>query len=510
MDLKEIALENITKTISEQIEIATPSATKATGADLLALLAKFHFLRLIDQIPSARNANPAMLEMYEKSIEESLKHIISIIVKFQHADEQFNFNGTIPKVNAHLIQSLLKIGVNINSKYEALSLIELFGVQPSTREGFHYSIDMGKENMEPDKKKLFDYALRVDNDNDIRKRKHTIEQLFVSFLEEYSPVEGFFLEELKITPTEFCEFHTIILDEMTRKIQSNVLKYDYLDNRNVDIESIKTLLVFSESFVFKKLWLSNNIHQKYNTLIDRLKFNVKDFDENQLRFHQLTRQPLIEKGELFIISPEILLDSIFLNTHYILLESTSKQKYIAAQANSFVDKIVKVANGFGYREVEREKELYEGKNQLGDIDVILQGSGGDFLLIEAKNHALPLDVYFKDPIKTNAHLTYLQEKWEKNVKRRSRHLSTNHEDYGIKSKYKYIVVSKFPEIISHYSDLLILSMEEFKIWLTQPIKSENFELFFKDHYDNLGNNFNEEELLQMGKDNLYFGTYAAE
>lgn len=510
MDLKERALKNLNETISEKIEKATELAKRATGADFLALLAKFHFLRIIDQSPSASNINQTMLEMYENSAEEVLKHMISIIAKFQEVDETFQFGRTLPTVNVKLIQTMLELGMIINSRYETISMIELFGVEPSSKQGFQYSINMGKVDSDPDIKSLFDYSLRVDDDNDIRKRKNTFEQLFEDFIEEYSPVEKFFLTELKITPTEFCDFHRIILQEMMRIVRSNESHYDYLENENVDIDSQKTLLLFSKSFVFEKSWLRTNIDPKFNSLIDRLKLDIESFDEQQLRFHKITRQPLIEKKDLIIISPELLLDSIFLNTHYILLESSLKQDYIAAQANNFIDKLVKVANKFGYHEVERERELYEGKNQIGDIDLILKGGSGDYLLIEAKNHALPLDVYFKDPVKTREHLSSLKEKWEKNVKRRNSHLVRKHKDYGINEDYKYIVVSKFPEIISHYSNLLILSMEEFKAWISQSIKPEDFPAFYKYHYESRDNKLNQEELIQMGKDNLYQGTFASE
>ena len=53
------------------------------------------------------------------------------------------------------------------------------------------------------------------------------------------------------------------------------------------------------------------------------------------------------------------------------------------------------------------------KKTIGDIDLILKNNEGSHLLIEAKNHALPLAVYFKDSDKTLAHLEYLQNEWEK-------------------------------------------------------------------------------------------------
>ncbi|MNI37042.1 hypothetical protein D3C73_911150 [compost metagenome] len=80
----------------------------------------------------------------------------------------------------------------------------------------------------------------------------------------------------------------------------------------------------------------------------------------------------------------------------------------------------------GYEEVDRELELYEGRNQIGDIGLVLKNNDDHFILIEAKNHALPLNVYFKDFEAVSTRLKYLQGDWEKKVNKRISQLSSKH------------------------------------------------------------------------------------
>ena len=106
---------------------------------------------------------------------------------------------------------------------------------------------------------------------------------------------------------------------------------------------------------------------------------------------------MIDKKDFFIISPEILLDSFFVNSHYSLLEAGElKEQYKKRYAKVFVDKILEKANVCGFEEVARDLDLYEGKNEIGDIDLVVKNGKNEYLLIEAKNHSIPMDVHFHD------------------------------------------------------------------------------------------------------------------
>jgi hypothetical protein len=223
----------------------------------------------------------------------------------------------------------------------------------------------------------------------------------------------------------------------------------------------------------------------------------------------LTRRPFIIIGDLAIISPQLLLDSLFANTHYSLIESKeTKDKYLATQSGSFLDKISGIGEKYGYEEIDREKLLFEGKNTIGDIDLVLKNSEGHHLLIEAKNHALPLGVYFKIPEDTLLHLHYLQNEWEKKVKRRSHHLRNNHHKYGLPNNFTYLVVSRFPEVAAHFSEILMLSIEEFSSWLEIDAKPMSFSEFYPICYAQSMVQFSEDEISRLREDGLFIGEFS--
>src|SRR5690606_31302238 len=129
-----------------------------------------------------------------------------------------------------------------------------------------------------------------------------------------------------------------------------------------------------------------------------------------------------------------------------------KEEYKKRYSDKFVDRLETIASKHGYVEHSRELELYEGKNQIGDLDIVLfNEQKNHYLLIEAKNHALSLDVYFHDFEATEKRLEYLTNAWEKKVERRYNNVKDSHEKYGIGSSFDYIIVSRYPEILSHFS-----------------------------------------------------------
>ncbi|MBA7542946.1 hypothetical protein ES705_35271 [subsurface metagenome] len=132
-----------------------------------------------------------------------------------------------------------------------------------------------------------------------------------------------------------------------------------------------------------------------------------------MQYNLIARQPIIEKDEYYIISPELILDSIFINSHYSLLEiGELKELYKMRSSKIFVDNIRQKAERFGFDEFARDLELYEGKNQIGDLDLVVKNGEDEFLLIEAKNHSLPMNVYFHDFEATKNRLSQLINEWE--------------------------------------------------------------------------------------------------
>jgi hypothetical protein len=247
-----------------------------------------------------------------------------------------------------------------------------------------------------------------------------------------------------------------------KMVENNLPK---LPNGNIDVCSYNAFEDFSNAFIFDIDDIKRRYGNNVLNVIKRMTFDPNKFNENELRFHQITREPFINlANDLLLVSPELLLDSLFTNIHYSLLEGCKevREEYKKRSSDRFVDSIVKVANKIGYIEMSRELDLYEGKRSIGDVDLILKNDNDEYILVEAKNHALPLNVYFKGIEFTQQHLCYLKNEWEKKVLIRYEHIRQNYKKYNIGDKYRYIIISIFPEIISHYSDLTILSLFEFE------------------------------------------------
>lgn len=506
---KDIALTKLSEEIQKDIATAVELSKQCGVVELLYYLYYFHWIRQLNFFPNAQSENPHLIRAFSNALEDSYKYIISLISKYGSWKIRQPNKKYFPELNIKLVHLLSKHVNLINSKYENISMVQLFDVEVYGERNRYAKIDMSSADTNSDVKKMLDYYLRIDEDNNIKKiSKKSTEDLIASFKEEYSPFDDLFEIELGINVEEFCWFISHLTTTVTEDIASRVETFEKYENGNVNVMSSLTFFNYVAGYVLKKDSIFDGIDKKFQKLIERLTFNAELFDENNLRYHYITRCPIIEYGEYVFISPELVLDSLFTNIHYSLIESeTIKQKYMARKADLFLSKIASIASRYGYTEVKREYDLFEGKNKIGDIDIYFRNDANEYLLIEAKNHALPMDVYFKDISKTNEHLTYLKNEWEKKVVRRVNHLKSNHNSYGIPANYQYIVVSRFPEVISHNSDLFVVSIQEFEIWLEKHKSVTKFETFNSIVYGDIGTRFKKEDMDELKSANIIFGQF---
>ncbi|MET2984846.1 hypothetical protein [Aureibaculum conchae] len=508
---KEKALKKLSLEIDKDIQKLIIGTQKCGLRELLYFLYYLHWLRLLHLFPRAQNEDKTKLKLITNSTEESFRYLISLISKFGQPNFLTKKNGEVELLNDELVQALLNYAKLINSKFETFSLIKLFDVQVSGERNQHLRIDMSKLETDPKIKSIFNYFLRTEIDNGIKKSTNTHHNILIeNFKKEYQPLNDLFEIELGVTVNEFCDLIDKLLLLVTNRLKLLEDELPKLENGNVNIQHPLTFVKFSNCYLFEKKSFFKNFDKKFHKVIDRLLFEPSEFDEKELRFHSVTRKPLISLNEMIIISPELLLDGLFTNIHYSLIESKNiKQEYIKKKSDAFIDEILEVAKEFGFEEVVRELDLYEGKNQIGDLDLILKGANGDYLIIEAKNHALPLEVYFNDFDATLRHLEYLKEKWESKVIKRIKHLELKYSNYSITKNHLYIVVSLFPEVISHFSDLMILSIAEFKMWLDRTDYPTDFNSFYSD-YSKKRSKFSKEEVDSLTKENLFFGEFRKE
>ena len=509
---KERALKKLETEINKDIQKLILGAKICGVFELLHFMYYLHWSRLLHLFPNAETKDKPKLKIFSSSIEESLKFLISLITKYGKSNFNYDKDNKIEPLNNDLVAELLKLSNLINAKFENFSMINLFDVSVYGERDRYLRIDMSNVQTDKELKNIFNYFVRTDIDNNLKKSESTLHNdLINNFKKEYLPFDDLFVKEIGVTVNEFCDLIDTILNLITERIKEKQDSFPKLENGNVDIQDYRTFIGFSFCYLIDKKELYDKFESKFHSVLKRLTFVPTEFNENELRFHLVTRRPLIELNNTLAISPELILDSIFTNTHYSLLESSDiKQEYISKKSDYFVNEIVEIANRFGYVETDRELELYERKNQIGDLDVVLKNKDGHFLIIEAKNHALPLDIYFKDVTKTREHLEYLKDKWESKVIKRKNHLAEKHLSYGIEKNHKYIVVSLFPEIISHFSDILVLSIKEFEMYLENYDLDISFENFYSELYKKYGQQYTEEEIEELRQANIVLGKYAKE
>ena len=445
----------IKKDIAEMIQMA-----KQCGfGELNFFLHYLHFIRLMPNIGNIPKSDHEMIGVYARQFDEAYKYNIQLISKYcQNGYIKNKLNHTY--INSELVQLMTKGVLGINSKFETLSFITIFNnIEVYGERDQYIKINFDELDQDNRLKKFFYYGVRADRETMQKKDNRIKSDDFLEyFKKEYEPYSDMYQKQFNISIDEFIEFIKWLMQSITSQIRANEDKYTKLDNGNVDVKSYETIMHFGHALYLEKQKVKKQFDNRICEFLDHLIFKSEQFDETQLQYNLIARQPIIEKDEYYIISPELILDSIFINSHYSLLETGElKELYKMRSSKIFVDNILQKAERFGFGEFARDLELYEGKNQIGDLDLVVKNGEDEFLLIEAKNHSLPMNVYFHDFEATKNRLSQLINEWENKVIRRQNHLARNYSKYGISSKFKYIIVSKSPEIVSHFSKYLILS-----------------------------------------------------
>ncbi len=502
---KERALVKLKKEVNADINTAVKLAKECCIVNLLYLFYQLHIIRISESEHIEAGANEFLQHALSNGFTDSIKYAIGLIAKYGWVDDEV---GGRLKIDGNSITNLI-LHINLlNSKYENVSLLQLFDVEVYGERDRYGKVYLKSLDSDEKVQKYFSYFLRIDEDNNLKLgEKNSLDVQISKFKKEYDGYSDLFEVKYGVNIDEICEFIDWLVSLHINDVNKRLPYFDRLENGNIDEKGDNTIINFCGSFIFDKNIVRNEENKKFEVFLDSITFNKEIFDEYELKYHFITRMPLIDTDGYYFLSPELILDSIFINFHYSLIETEQiKHEYIKRRANQFLDQIAEIAIACGFEEVDREFELYENKAQIGDIDIYFKNSNNEYLLIEAKNHALPMDVFFKDVGKTTDHLNYLKSKWEKMVSRRIDHLKFNREKYGIGEKYKYIVVSRYPEIISHYSNILILSIQEFKKWLNKMDDYIGFKEFYDHHYESMGHRFSDADIKKLRNANLILGT----
>lgn len=470
----------ITKKTNQIIELA-----KLCGiGELFYFIHYIHAIRLLKLNSEIPESEKHIINAQSNQLNDAYKYLIQILAK--HFTPKLIKSGKNQLyINDKLIHLLTEKTIEVNTNHENLTFITLFKEINVYGERDRYlRLDLETINNDPKVRKFYDYGLRVDRENDFHKSNLKTKEDFLKHFEtEYKPYSNLFKKEFKIELKEFITLIDFLLTTITIQVEKNTKYFEKTDEELIDVQSYSTIMNFSRSLIVDKKIMHDKFGLKFKFIIDKLTFKPNQFDEKELKYNLIARQPIIDFGNNLLISPEILIDSLFVNSHYSLLEnSESREAYKSKYSSEFINTILNVFKKYGYVEVNRELDLFQGKNPIGDLDIVVKNNENHFFIIEAKNHTLPLDVYFHDFDSTDKRLQLLTSEWEKKVLKRNNHLEKMYSKYGISSNFKYIIVSNDPEILSHFSNFLVLTLRELDFYLGQKDLKISFEDIFKELY----------------------------
>lgn len=485
MDAKKTALELLSIEIDWKIDLLAKESKGATIGELFYFLTIVHLARVAIIIGRHPKENERTTILRDQVADEVYKYIIQCVLKF--GTKILAFKNGAP-MNETLIRKLTEYATSVMSKFETYSFMTRMS-EFSILEGGKFKFSMkNASDWTTDDGKKWKYGLRVSQNTFEKKGKGiSKEEVYKRFQLEYAEVEHLFIKGYGLTISEFLNLVDFLITTVTTNIEKASFTKD--EDGTINMKRYQNIMKFGYALFVPRSAIAQQFGPKIQAALESIIFKEHKFNEKELRFHQLARQPLLNYGDLLVVSPELLLDSIIVNTHFSFLESrNTHEEYKGLASNIFLDKVSKIFSENGYVERFRNLDLLDGNKKLGDIDLVFENSDGHWILVEAKNHFLPLDVYFNDE---NAVETRLIEtkNWEQKVERRNNYLKTNYKKYSIGANFTYMFVTRSPEILTHFSTYKVLDLFELEKFLIQHKSETDIEVLIDKIYG-----FNDEEL----------------
>lgn len=500
------AIEDLRGEVADAMEVAAEIASSCGLWDVLNLCYLLQITRRVMMLPKSGEDIPRTLLAEAHLRDEALKYSIAFAVKCGALDVDASAVKQI-SLGGSRIEALERVCRLVNAKFDFESILNVGNLVRD--ESGRVGVDLDFEALPSDRMLLFQYGLRVERSTmEMKKGLLSLDELIVSVLRSYEDVADLFESELGISVENYCVGIVQVVNLLKRRAEAYKKYLGYDRNNDVDFDDPKTIAMMSYGLLFTEEQITREIIPEFVEFMRRNAFSKGEANTAELRFHYLSRNPYLFGRDFVILSADLILDSVMDDSHYSIIENeNSRAKYTARSAGKFIDSVAEVARKSGWEEIDREFELFEGKRKLGDIDLLLRHeTTGEMLLVEGKNHSLPLDVYFRSPEAITRHVEKTRD-WERKVGQRIRHLSSSSKsgEYWPGAKWKYIVVTKMPEPLSHKSELLILTLTEFERWLKMPEKALNFEEIFHEFYMNEGVGISNEDAQRLIDGGFIYG-----
>lgn len=473
-EARDAAINSLENKLNREMGVAKQLAEQCGFWDLMFLLYELRLNRLGMILPEInhRMSKADIIGLHLN--DEALKYAISLAAKYGGWKNFVEINKPAKDFDYTLAHKLEARARRINAFFDTQNLLHVSEV---SQEGHSqvFQIDVGAGLSEHGKSLLFQFGLRIERFAKTGKETTlTVEALIERFKQKYADLAGLFERDTGISLVDYCagilRLHQCLVERM-------MIVEENITDENGMIKPLSELAFFSttRAMLFTDHDLKKIFTDSFVTFLYKNMFKAEALSDKELRFHYLTRRPFLVGEGFALFSPELVFDSIMDNTHYTFLESdNSRHQYKTLNSDKFIDDVVAQASVGGYQEVQREIWLTEGKNSLGDIDLVLYNSETRHtLLVECKNHTLPLAVYYRSPEALHAHIQTTRD-WEVKVNRRIAHLKSAASSYLIKGEWDYVIVTHMPEPLSHESSLLVMTTGELGYWLSMPERATTF------------------------------------
>jgi hypothetical protein len=448
---------------------------------IFLLIHMYHVLRVgrIAHADAMSDTDQAMSNL----IEDTHEYAIQLVYKYGR-----------PSSKAVMIDDyyrLLEICRFVNSNYELETMLRHLPFERSGERLQHFKIFLDAMASSDERKSLYEYGARHELDSSLRHSswKH-LNALFDGFFPESMNPE--FLEVFGLTTTQVRTFYDHLLSEVTRNLTRAEQRMPRLPNGGVDVLSFKSVRAARRVYTLRYDDFLNRFGQEsgqFRRFLLEQMLRRDQVDEFELRHFAIWRHPICRLSrEEFTFSPEILTFSPSIGLHYALLEDArTKDSYQAKRAAQFQKRVEDTLVSHRLRIIGKNLEAAIGKRDIGDVDLLAENDQFYFN-VECKGATLPLLVYFHDfDYIRNVHLPYLRDEkeWDKKVKAREQWLEDHRAELRLTPNKPILslIVSDSPEVLSHFSQVLCLSLHEFPLWYALVAKERrfvDFTEFFKD------------------------------
>lgn len=475
-----LATKDLQDKLNKTIEKAAHIASHCDYWDLLGLCFSLKFNRLSMILPRHRDGMSQGRLISHHLNDEALKYAISLVAKHgRWKDAVPLYHFTFERVS-----QLMMCARNINALFEMEPVLAIAEVHAKNDSDQKYGLDLTSCFSDTERALYFYYGMRIEQYAKYGKENAlSVEVLLEKLLKKYVDMSDLFESEGGISIENYCAGLLILHNMIVKRLKCAEVEL-LGDSENIDMESIHTFNMITSAMIVTDPELKAALGSDFVEYLRHNAFDADVFSDRELRFHYLTRRPFLMGNGFMIFSPELVFDSVMDNTHYTLLESdAAKAAYKTRSSEQFIDEVVAAAASAGYQEKGRDVWLKEGRKDVGDIDLILQHpQTGHTLLVECKNHTLPLAVYFRSSDAIDQHIQHTHD-WEKKVQRRIKHLEGPHPDYVVDGEWNYVIVTHMPEPLAHVSPLLIMTTHELKQWLAVSPRARSFSELYRQIYE---------------------------